>query len=64
MDLTEAYKKAKPMYTGRLRHTFIVLHDDPEDEQVEPVVTNSNRVPIRGKRTGSPVTSASKKPNF
>ena len=49
-DLSEAYKRARPMYSGRLEHTYVVLKDDvhPED------VSGSNKEPIGGKRRASP----------
>ena len=47
LDLSDAYKKARPMYSGRLERTFIILKDDynPDLE----AVTGSNREPV-GKR--------------
>lgn len=46
LDLSEAYKKALPMYAGRLERTFVVLK---EGQTGEPLITGGNREPI-GKR--------------
>lgn len=46
MDLSEAYRRAKPMYNGRLEHTFVVLK---EGVNVEPG-TGANSEPIGLKR--------------
>ena len=53
MDLAEAYKKAKPMYSGRLEHTFVVLKDDVEPDQEQPQATGSNSEPVGTKRPGA-----------
>lgn len=45
MDLTEAYKKARPMYDGRLEHTFVILK-----EGAEATVSGSNQEPLGNKR--------------
>lgn len=44
MDLTEAYKRARPSFIGRLERTFIVLKDNP-GEEIE-IVTGANREPV------------------
>lgn len=46
MDYTEAYKKARPMYNGRMEHTFVVLK---EEGVASENVTVGNREPM-GKR--------------
>lgn len=56
MDLTEAYRKAKPMYEGRLEHTFVVLK-----EGVEPTATGSNQEPLGNKRPAEEGESGSVK---
>lgn len=59
MDLTEAYRRAKPAYAGRMEHTFIVLKEDTE----EPTTSGSNQEPIGTKRPGSgDLGGASKRP--
>ena len=45
-DLSEAYKRAFPMFKGRMEHTFIVLK---EIDSV-PVSSGANNVPIGSKR--------------
>ncbi len=50
MDLSEAYKKALPMYSGRLEHTFVVLKDDTAPEKGEGQTTGSNAEPVGQKR--------------
>ena len=42
VDLTEAYKRAKPMYNGRLERTFVLL----KEEGVDVLVTGSNTEPV------------------
>ncbi len=44
MDLTDAYKRARPGFTGKLERTFIILKDN-QDEDVE-MVSGSNAEPI------------------
>jgi hypothetical protein len=44
MDLTEANKKARPAFVGRMERTFIVLKDNPGEEVA--VVTGSNKEPV------------------
>jgi hypothetical protein len=49
LDLSEAYKKAKPSFTGKLERTFIVLKDLPGEEtamEVEPA-TGANAEPLK-----------------
>ncbi len=48
LDLTEAYKRARPSFTGKLERTFIILKDDV-DKDVE-MVSGSNAEPV-GQRT-------------
>lgn len=50
MDLTEAYKRAKPMFDGRLEHTFVVLKDEHVATEAEEKTSGSNRVPLGKKR--------------
>jgi hypothetical protein len=49
LDLTEAYKRAKPGFTGKLERTFVILKDN-QDEDVE-MVSGSNAEPIGQKPT-------------
>lgn len=49
MDLGEVYKRARPMYEGKLEHTFVVLKENYEDEKT----SGSNREPIGVKRPAS-----------
>ncbi len=49
IDLTEAYRRAKPAYVGRMEHTFIVLKETEE----EKAVSGSNQEPLGNKRPGS-----------
>ncbi len=44
VDLTDAYKKARPAFTGRLERTFLVLKDN--EGEAEPLVTGSNAEPL------------------
>ncbi len=44
IDLTEAYKRARPAFTGRLERTFILLKDNEGEE--EPMLTGSNTEPL------------------
>ncbi len=44
IDLTEAYRRARPAFTGKLERTFIILKDKEGEE--EPMVTGSNTEPI------------------
>ena len=49
LDLSEAYKKAKPSFTGKLERTFIVLKDLPGEEtamEIEPA-TGANAEPLK-----------------
>jgi hypothetical protein len=47
MDLSEAYRKARPGFIGRLEHTFVVLKDNPGEElPTEGVATGSNKEPV------------------
>jgi hypothetical protein len=50
VDLTEAYKKARPAFTGRLERNFVVLRDKPGEEsamEIDPVVTGANLEPLK-----------------
>ncbi len=47
LDLTEAYKRARPSFNGKLERTFLILKDTV-DEDVE-MVTGSNTEPIGSK---------------
>ncbi len=44
LDLTEAYKRARPSFSGKLERTFIILKDNV-DEDVE-MVSGANTEPI------------------
>jgi hypothetical protein len=49
LDLTEAYKKAKPSFTGKLERTFVLLKDSPGDEEpmdLESAATGANLEPL------------------
>ncbi len=56
IDLTEAYKKAKPMYNGRLERTFVLL----KEEEGTAAVSGGNAEPLGLKRP--PETTLSKSP--
>lgn len=58
MELAEAYKKARPMYEGRMEHTFIVLKEGDVAE-----VTGANLEPLGAKRPApdEPESGSSKK---
>ena len=45
VDLTEAYKKASPLFVGRLEKTFIVLKDK-QGKGIEMIPTGSNKEPL------------------
>jgi hypothetical protein len=50
LDLTEAYKKARPAFTGKLERTFVVLKDNPGEEtamEVDNVATGANLEPLK-----------------
>jgi hypothetical protein len=47
IDLTEAYKKARPAFAGKLEQTFIILKDNVEEE--DQMLTGSNAEPIANK---------------
>ncbi len=48
LDLTEAYKKARPSFTGKLERSFILLKDNPGEEQpMETEATGANLEPIK-----------------
>jgi hypothetical protein len=44
IDLTEAYKRARPAFSGKLKRTFIILKDKEGEE--EPMLTGSNAEPL------------------
>ena len=49
LDLSEAYKKAKPSFTGRLERMFILLKDNPGEEEamdLDTVATGANLEPL------------------
>jgi hypothetical protein len=52
-DLSEAYKRALPMYSGRLRRTFIVLGDRDERNPYSKNVSGANKEPLGAKRPGT-----------
>jgi len=58
IDLTEAYKRAKPMYNGRLERTFAILKD--EGTQTE-MMTGANMEPVGQKRPSETVFGLSPK---
>ncbi len=61
VDLTEAYRRAKPAYVGRLEHTFIVL----KEEDKEVTVSGSNQEPLGAKRPAPyDVGNPSKRPTI
>jgi hypothetical protein len=43
LDLTEAYKKARPSFAGKLERTFLILKDEPGTEEV---ASGANAEPI------------------
>lgn len=45
LDLSEAYKRACPMYNGRLEHTFIVLKESQTAQ-----CSGANKEPLGAKR--------------
>ena len=50
-DLVEAYRKAKPMYDGRLERTFVVLKEESDLNGVRPYpLSGSNQEPVGSKR--------------
>ena len=53
-DLIESYKKAKPMYDGRLERTFVVLKDDFVQPPNSTPFTGGNQEPLGGKRHLTP----------
>ncbi len=49
LDLSEAYKKAKPSFTGKLERSFILLKDSPGEEEamdLDTVATGANLEPL------------------
>ncbi len=49
LDLSEAYKKAKPSFTGCLERTFVLLKDNPGEEDpmdLETAATGANLEPL------------------
>lgn len=59
-DLSEAYKRAFPMFKGRMEHTFIVL----KEIDSAPISSGANNVPLGNKRPLDEPTDkgASKRP--
>ena len=49
MDLTEAYKKAKKNFTGKMEQLFVVLKEGVELSDL-PAGTGANRVSVGSKR--------------
>ncbi len=50
LDLTEAYKKARPSFIGKMERSFILLKDAPGEEQpmeTESAATGANLEPIK-----------------
>jgi hypothetical protein len=49
VDLSEAYKKARPAFNGRLERNFVVLKDQQGEDarEVEQVATGANLEPIK-----------------
>lgn len=59
VDLSEAYKKARPMYDGRMEHTFVVLKENQDS-----VASGSNQEPLGNKRpAGDDGAGSSKRKN-
>ncbi len=59
IDLTEAYRRARPAYEGRMEHTFIVLKEAAHEQ----CASGSNQEPVGNKRPGaSGLEGASKRP--
>ncbi len=49
LDLSEAYKKAKPAFTGKLERSFILLKDNPGEEEamdLDSIATGANLEPL------------------
>jgi hypothetical protein len=50
VDLSEAYKKAQPAFTGRLERNFVVLKDNQGGAtamDIDQVATGANLEPIK-----------------
>ncbi len=47
LDLSEAYRRARPAFRGKLEQTFIILKDSQGEE--EQVTTGSNTEPVKEK---------------
>jgi hypothetical protein len=50
LDLSEAYRKAKPAFSGKLERHFILLKDKPGEEapmDVDQILTGSNTEPLK-----------------
>ncbi len=50
LDLSEAYKKARPAFTGKLERSFILLKDKPGEEMpmdTESIATGANAEPLK-----------------
>jgi hypothetical protein len=47
LDLTEAYKKARPAFTGKLERSFLLLKDNPGEEDMDTdLATGANAEPL------------------
>jgi hypothetical protein len=49
LDLTEAYKRAKPAFTGKLERSFVLLKDKPGEEapmDIDQILTGANAEPL------------------
>jgi hypothetical protein len=50
LDLTEAYKKARAAFTGKLERNFVLLKDGPGEElpmETEAIATGANAEPLK-----------------
>ncbi len=50
LDLSEAYKKARPAFTGKLERSFVLLKDKPGEElpmDTDTVATGANAEPLQ-----------------
>ncbi len=50
LDLSEAYKKARPAFTGKLERNFVLLKDGPGEElpmDTGTVATGANAEPLQ-----------------
>jgi len=63
LNFTEVYKKAVPIYSGQLEHTFVVLKEDVG--KTIDQVSGANALPVAGiKRTATTAFAGSSKRKF